>query len=175
MTAEEEGRVEGWHGAQVGVCTVVTATLYERLREIGPTAIDIDRLVAGRPSREVEEARLRERHGTRAGEVIAEFSDKRLSDAEYRQELSLLRDDWSSIWKSLDDSLRPATRIRDLLTRAGAPVTVGQLGLTPDHLRNSYLAAREIRGRFTVLDLAADLGVLDSARDEVLRRSGCLS
>jgi DNA-binding transcriptional ArsR family regulator len=70
--------------------------------------------------------------------------------------------------------LRPAARIRAILAAAGAPTDVRALGLSADHLRRSYLCAREIRGRFTVLDFAAELAALEPLRDAVLARSGAL-
>jgi glycerol-1-phosphate dehydrogenase [NAD(P)+] len=174
MTAGEEGRVEGWHGAQVGVATVACAALYERLREIDPASIDPAAILAARPSREEIERGIRERHGFRADEVLAECLAKHLDDEALNAEIELLRDEWDRVWVDLDDVLRPASRIREILSAAGAPVTVSGIGLSPDHLRRAFTAAREIRGRFTVLDLAFDLGVLETVRDEVLAASGCL-
>jgi glycerol-1-phosphate dehydrogenase [NAD(P)+] len=174
MIAPDEGRVEGWHGAQVGVATIVTATLYEVLREIDPDRIDIDALVAGHPSIEEMEKAIRVRHGRRAEEVWREYSQKHPTSQRLRQELTVIRDGWEKLWADVGGSLRPAGRIRKILSSAGAPVTVGGLGLGPDHLRRAFTAAREIRNRYTVLDLAADLGVLESRAGEVLQASGCL-
>jgi glycerol-1-phosphate dehydrogenase [NAD(P)+] len=174
MTADEQGRVEGWHGSQVGVCTIVTATLYERLSAIDPTTIDIDQLVAAQPTREQIERAIGERHGARAGEVVAEYFSKHVQGDGYRDELERILGGWDELWSHLEDVLRPGSRVRQTLAAAGAPTTVSRLGLTPDHLRRSFVAAREIRGRFTVLDLAAELGLLEALRDEVLSSSGCL-
>lgn len=174
MTAAERGRRQNWHGAQVGVCTLVTAALYERLREMDPEAIEIEGIVSRRPERAALERRIRQQHGARAEEVIEQCLQKELGPDELRAELGDLRSNWSRIWEGLGDTLRPAALIRDRLQAAGAPVTVGELGLTPEQMSNAYLRAREIRNRFSVLDLAYDLGVLESFRDEVLGRSGCL-
>jgi len=174
MTAAAEGRVEGLHGAQVGVCTIVTATLYEHLARLDPAAIDPLALASKRPSRAELERTLRDRHGPLADEVLPEYFAKHLDDAAYLGELRLLRDGWRTLWSTLGDALRPASRVRDVLARAGAPTTVAALGLRADHMRRSFVAAREIRGRFVVLDLAAELGVLESLRDSVLSDAGVL-
>jgi hypothetical protein len=41
-------------------------------------------------------------------------------------------------------------------------------------LANAFDLARDIRGRFTVLDFASDLGLLENLKDDVLVASGCL-
>jgi glycerol-1-phosphate dehydrogenase [NAD(P)+] len=174
MTAKEEGRIEGWHGAQVGVATIVTSTLYEHLRAVDPKSIDIDYLIASRPGRKYLERAIRLRHGSKAEDVMDEYFAKHLSDEDLARELALIRDKWSELWSKLGEVLRPADFIRGLLSGAGAPINVRELGLTPEHLMKSFIAAREIRGRFTVLDFAADLGLLDSLRMKVLKASGCL-
>ncbi len=51
---------------------------------------------------------------------------------------------------------------------------MNQLGLTARHLQDSFLLARQIRGRFTVLDFASELGLLKKLRDTVLNKSGCI-
>jgi len=174
MTAHEQGRVEFWHGSQVGVATIVTATLYERLAAIDPATLDVDKLVAAQADRAEIEQAIRSRHGARADEVAAEYFSKHLEGAALRAELERVRDGWADLWTHLGEVLRPGSRVREILEAAGAPITVSRLGLTPDHLRGSFLAAREIRGRFTVLDLAAELGLLEQLRDEVLASTGCL-
>jgi glycerol-1-phosphate dehydrogenase [NAD(P)+] len=174
MTAAAENRVEGFHGAQVGVAAVVTASLYEYLRKLSPSSIDVERLVAMRLSASDENTAVAGRFGTFGAAAAAEFQKKRLSDEAYRWELEYVVSHWNDIWESLS-MLKPASEIRAVLQRAGCPVTMDALGLTDAHLQRSFLYSREIRGRFTVLDFAADLGVLETAATDVLTESGCLS
>lgn len=174
MTAAAENRIEGSHGAQVGVATIATASLYEFLRKLSPDALHVDNLVAARPSAANESAAVAARHGTFGDLAAAEMQKKRISDQAYRQELQYVISYWDVIWEALS-TLKPAAAIRNVLQQAGCPVTVDALGLTDAHLRRGFLYAREIRGRFTVLDFAADLGVLETAASRVFAESGCLS
>ena len=174
MTAAEQGRPDNWHGAQVGVCTLITAALYERIGEMHPRAIDIDALVSRRPHRAALERGIRERHGERAPEVVEQCMHKQLAREQLRAELEELAQSWSAIWQSLADTLRSPSVIRERLQAAGAPVTLAELGVKPEQMRETVVAAREIRDRFSVLDLAYDLGVLELFRDQVLERCGCL-
>ena len=175
MIAPDENRVEGWHGAQVGVATIVTATLYQFLQSINPADIDVDALVAAHPPLEDLKSAIRSRHANRAEEVWEEFSKKHPTAEQLRAELCAIRDGWGELWADVGTTLRPPDRIRKILAAAGAPVDMGGLGLESGHLRRAFLTAREIRNRFTVLDLAADLGVLESRAGGVLQASGCLT
>ena len=175
MLAPLEGRVEGWHGAQVGVATIVSSALYESLQEVDPGSLDLDGLVAARPDEETLRRAIRKRHGPLADQVEAEFFAKHLPGEDLRRELDSIVKGWDELWAVLADVLRPADKVRGILRAAGAPIRMEDLGLSDEHLRRSFLAAREIRGRFTVLDFAADLGLLEQLAPRVLSRSGCLS
>ena len=174
MTAADQGRIEGFHGAQVGVATIVTAALYEHLAALSSDAIKPDAIIAARPSIEAEAATVRALHGNFAVEIDAGYRLKRPDEAALRARLEFLKENWGEIWDAQRDLLRPAAQIRKTLRAAGAPTTVGELGLSPEHLRNAFHAARRIRNRYTVLDLAFDIGVLETHAAQVLTHSGCL-
>lgn len=173
MTAAGQGRVEGWHGAQVGVATIVAATLYEKLRRADPAAIDIDKLLRRRPD-VVADEQLRRTHRHWYAQARRELRAKTLDDRQLRRELEHLLSGWDEMWQMLADTMRSPERVRTILSAGGAPTTMSALGLEAAHLRSAFLAARQIRSRFTVLDLAAELGLLESLSEEVLAASGCL-
>lgn len=169
MTAEMEGRVEGWHGAQVGVATTVTAALYEYLRGVDPRSIDVDALVSSHPAWSDLEPRILRLHGPLGPVVARALKSKHPSREQYRKRLEGIIGGWAGLWPELDARLRSADEIADVLRSAGAPTTVGQLGLTRDHLERAYERGRHIRGRYTVLDFAHEIGLLEASRKIVLR------
>lgn len=174
MTAAEEGRVEGFHGTQVGIATIVSASLYAYLRRLQPADIDVEKLISMRSGRDNELRQIEMHHSGFGALAAAQYGEKRLTDAALRKQLVYIISNWDFIWSKLTMLKEPA-EIRDVLCRAGAPVTIEAIGLTSRHLRTAFLRAREIRGRFTVLDFAADLGVLESGVDEVIAISECES
>ena len=131
-------------------------------------------MVARRPSRRDQEQLIDQRHGAFADEVKAEWFAKQLTGDALAEELSRIKENWHVLWQDLDSVLRPADRIREILSAAGAPTEVGALGLTPSHLETAFKVAHQIRNRFTVLDFAYDLGVSDEITAPVLQSSGCL-
>ena len=117
---------------------------------------------------------MRRVHGALADEVVAEARKKYLPLAAKEQEWAFIRTHWHQLWQELDAILLPAHTIRGVLRAAGAPTTIRELGISVTELRTAFLHARDIRGRYTVLDLAHDLGVLATWCDEVLAQSGVL-
>ena len=57
----------------------------------------------------------------------------------------------------------PAARLEAVLKAAGAPTTPEELGWPRGFYLEALRHAREIRNRYTFLDLAADSGVLQDA------------
>ena len=55
-----------------------------------------------------------------------------------------------------------------MLRALGAATSPADLGVSPTQLRADLLAARQIRRRYTVLDLAAEVGLLEPLVDEVV-------
>jgi glycerol-1-phosphate dehydrogenase [NAD(P)+] len=142
------------HGEQVGVATLAMAALQEEILggsppEIGPTRADESALV---------------RHfGPALGPACwRELARKRL-DADAAEGLTRrLAYDWEKIRGRLLSVTRPAEELRAALARAGAPFTPEALGWPGAFFRDAVLHAREIRGRWTFLDLAADAGRLEA-------------
>ena len=63
----------------------------------------------------------------------------------------------------LTAQLMPAPQMAALLAAAGAPASAAAIGIAPDRLRHTILAARFLRSRYTVLDLLDDTGMLAAA------------
>jgi glycerol-1-phosphate dehydrogenase [NAD(P)+] len=164
------------HGAQVGVATLMTAALWQLLAEQPPlTATEISRLLASRPPWRQEAALLSRRLGSLAAPCRAEYRCKRPTKAALRARLEKLAATWSQFWAQVGRLLKPPDLLRETLQAAGAPTTLRELGLAPAAGVLGLTCARFLRRRYTVLDLAADLGVLEQLVPRALRLSGVLS
>lgn len=175
MTAHWHGRKAHLHGAQVGVATLVTATLYEKLQHLEPGMIDPAVLRRHYPDWPNLERVLQNVHGPLGDEVVAEAHKKYLPLAQKEREWAFILEHWQAIWHELAPMLVHAASLREILLAAGAPTTVRELGISATELRMAFLHAKDIRGRYTVLDFAHDLGVLETLCDDVLRESGVLT
>ncbi|HEY8370901.1 MAG TPA: sn-glycerol-1-phosphate dehydrogenase [Thermodesulfobacteriota bacterium] len=142
------------HGEQIGVATLTMAELQERLLS-GPAP----RVHATR----VREADLVAHFGEELGRACwRELAAKALDESAAEALNARLARDWDAIRARIAPVTHPPDRLRRVLRRAGAPDTPAALGLPPDFYRAAVYHAREIRNRYTFLDLAADSGLLEA-------------
>jgi glycerol-1-phosphate dehydrogenase [NAD(P)+] len=136
--------------------------------QIGVTTLSISRLqaeVLARPPRfaplAVAEGDVVARFGADLAETVwPEIADKAIS-AERADELNhRIATDWAGIADLLGAVHLPPDRLEAVLSAAGALLEPGAIHLGRAFYENALLHAREIRNRFTVLDLLASDGRL---------------
>lgn len=153
MMGHEQG-LGRLHGEQVGVATLAISRLQHQV------------LGAGEPPRlratRVEEAAILQHFGPALGrQCLAELKAKALDEAAARRLDVRLAADWPAITSRLRQVMLPTERLQAALAAAGAPTTAADLGVRPGTWRAALTHAREVRNRFTILDLAADAGLLE--------------
>lgn len=168
MTHFAYGDPHDFHGCQVGVGTITTAALYEKLTAMKADDIDVDAIVAAHTAPEAYEALTRQRFGALSEAVVPHMRQIYPDAQALRQRLTLLKENWEDILADVNTTLRPAARIQQDLLDARCPVTFAEIGVTPERARASVLYSKDIRARYTILHLAAELGKLEAWTSEVL-------
>jgi glycerol-1-phosphate dehydrogenase [NAD(P)+] len=162
------------HGFKVGVGSIAIAALYERLLERDLAALDVAALRDAWPGPEEAEAAVRAAHTTPGLDeaAVAETMAKHADPETLGRRLALLADRWPALRDRLGGQLLGARRLRELLAAAGCPTRPPELGLAAPAFRDTYRRARMIRRRYTVLDLAAETGLLDECVEELFAPGG---
>ena len=142
------GWEEAFHGEQIAVTTCVMARLQEQILtgprpRVKPCVVDRHALVS--------------HFGAETGEACwKEFAQKRV-DAEKAEQLNdLLEQTWPDICEQISRTVISSRQIESALARAGAPTTFTDIKLSRAFFEAAVLHAREIRNRYTFLDLTAD-------------------
>lgn len=143
------------HGAQVGVASLTMSRLQNLvIGRAAPPIVEPTRL---------DEADMRRRFGDAVfARCLAEMAPKRLDAAGAAALNAKLERIWPELRAELSAMVLPTDRIHAALAAAGGPKTAGELGLDPVFYREAVGHAREIRDRYSMLDLAADAGLLDA-------------
>lgn len=166
------GAEKNFHGAQVGVGTMIMLALYDYLRNIDPASIDPQQVLHSRPSLEAIEAENRRLYGDKAESFNAVARKKRISDADLPGYLRNILDHWDAMWAELDPYIAPIERIRGPFETAGVPYSLASVHRTREQAREALLHGSHYRPRYTALDLMWELGLFPQAVDEILDRAG---
>ena len=149
-----------FHGTQVGVGTVYCLGLWERILALDPEDIDVDALMDQRISKAQVDRWIDEDWGDIVGaEVHAQWDNKYRDDDAQRAFLQKVIATLPKLKQALPVDLLPAAVVAQAIEASGGPVQAEGLTAPLEEYRNALTRARYIRNRFTVLDLAEDLGL----------------
>ena len=156
MRAAAAGVEHDLHGRQVGVGTILASELYRRVLATDgppcpPAAQDVDRAFWGPLS-----------------DVVAEHYASKLARLGSARRKLRAAGAWDGLRRELAPMVRDPATIRDCLRRAGGAHRAEDLGVNHDQMRQVLLCAHQMRGRFTILDLARLAGVLPDAAGDVV-------
>jgi len=142
-----------FHGEQIGVTTLTMARLQSRLLEGPPPAVSADRS---------SEAEFVARFGPVTGPSCwKDFSEKRVTADKVNALNDKISERWDRIRSAIGKILLPAGKLEKVLQEAGAHTAPEGLHWRRPVYEGAVRHAREIRNRYTFLDLAADSGRLD--------------
>lgn len=146
------------HGQQVGVASLAIARLQcellamDKPPKIRPTRIDLRDYIA--------------RYGEAIGTMCFTEAKKKSFDAEgaaaFNDRLAAL---WPQLREELQAFVMAPAEMKAVLAAAGGPTTATELGLPRKIWRDAMKHGREVRNRWSFLDLADDAGLLDDFLD----------
>lgn len=170
---EHEGEFVS-HGFKVGLGSVFSTALYERLLARDLTTLDVDAIVATWPTWEETERRITalDEHPALIERALEECRAKYIPESVLRERLERLKSQWGVLRAKLRDQLLPVDELRGLLDVGGCPVRPEQIGLTTGQMQSSYADARLIRRRYTVYDVAYEAGIFDELVAELFAPGG---
>jgi glycerol-1-phosphate dehydrogenase [NAD(P)+] len=141
------------HGQQVGVASLTMARLQQKIlaSEVAPMV----------KATVIDEADMERRMGSAiAAQCLAEFRKKAFTP----QSASAFNERIANIWPELRRELQafvvPEAEMKRMLKEAGGALSAGDLGLDPAFYREAVIHSREMRNRFSMIDIAADGGWL---------------
>lgn len=144
MLAHRRGsEVFSYHGLQVGVGCVISAMVFERLRNLEKPVfrrIDYDR-------------KFQELFGDERNRIAEIYSKK----APYLERLS---DKWDEL-REIFGQVHSVEEIKNTLQSAECPVKFEQIGVEHALARRTVRSARFIRDKITILDIGDEAGILE--------------
>ena len=167
MIFEQAGMRPAPHGIQVGVGTVLILRLVEALKTI-QVDFEAARTAARAYRPEVWEKEIRDAYGTAAQGIIELEHDAHKNSTQGRlQRIDSIQLHWNEILQLLD-SLPRSEDLVAILKSLASPCTPAEIGVDTDLLRKTLLYCKEVRPRYTILQMLWDLDVLKPLVESIL-------
>jgi glycerol-1-phosphate dehydrogenase [NAD(P)+] len=146
------------HGTKVGIAAVLVAQLYEMLSKENIDAADVpDTMEPGDGDWE-EEIKKAFLDAAPAVLLLEEHAQKNAPEGR-RIRLERIIARWPEIVRVLR-AVPSAAEVRSLISCVGGIVDPDEVGIGPDLVYSALLYAKEVRPRYTILQLLWDLGLL---------------
>ncbi len=159
MKLVRDDRPPVFHGAKVGLATILIARYYEILRQMSREEISERLKAAHLPDANDEIKRIREVYGTAANLIIAVQHD---NIYQTQENFDLIRENLVSNWdviQNLAASVPTSVQIRNMLQSVGGTTHPAQLGLTEVDVSEALEYGPYLRKHFTILTLSRLLGI----------------
>lgn len=175
MTAPWKKREIGLHGCQVGVATIITATLYKHIQNFKPNQDKIDKILSKYENFEDYSKKFNILPAELKHSIKQEAEKKYPTKEILKSRLQNLSNTWDVFWEDLNSYIKNPEVIKNVLELAGAPTTLKEIDITQEEGIQAYIIAKDIRSRYTILDLAWELGELENLQPIIFEESGVIS
>lgn len=167
MLFEQQGRRPAPHGVQVGVGTVLILKLTELLRQ---ETIDFSKArdFARAYDPEAWKEEIRAAYGPAADGVIEmEAKAQKNETAAHLRRIDVMEQNWDKITALLHE-LPTSGQVIDILKSLGASYLPWQIDVDDALLRSTLKYCKEVRARYTILQMIWDLGLLDTLTEKTI-------
>ena len=155
-----EGKKPILHGTKVGVGMVTASYLYQMLSEEN---VDFDQAMKNGFDYESWAAKVTQCYGEAATGIIQLEEQCRKNDLDKRNaRLTYLKENWTLIQNTIREALPKVETMEQLLTDLDAPINPEQIGVSMELVEDGILLAKEVRNRFTLLQILWDLGLAET-------------
>ena len=161
MMALERGVPYDLHGIQVGVGTLLTMQIYDKLKTVKP---DRERAEAHMRAfdRAAWEAQVRRIFGKTADQILRIEDQTHKNDpARHARRLDNILRHWDEILSIISEELPDYRWLRDAMARTGMPMTPADIDVPEQDVIDAFVGARDIRDKYLSCSLIWDLGLTD--------------
>ena len=149
------------HGLQCAVGTLLSLSLYEKIKQITPNEEK-----ALRYAREFDftswSNTLRAFLGKGAESMIrAEAKEQKYNLIKHEERLALITEKWDDILQIIHEELPASADLEALFDKLGLPKTPAEIGIDESNLATTFQATKDIRDKDVLSRLCWDLGIID--------------
>ena len=163
-----EGKEAVLHGTKVGITTIAVMKLYQMLKKEKIDFTFLNERVRQFNQKEwLKQINKIYKDGAPAVISMEEQSKKNSLD-KHKERIKIIKEKWPEIIKLIDNLIPDVTTIEKTLKEMGAPTNPIEIGIDSETFLNALIYGKEIRNRYTILQLLWDLGLLKEYSQKVV-------
>jgi len=186
------------HGYKVGIGTLAACAMMETIFAKDINRSDIAAAYEKYPSLEERQKQVRNafcatpagirlngRQGIgrsivdQAGEgivdqIVVVSRSKQLTKNGLRERLGIIESRWNDMRSKVKNQLLPYSELKKMLADAKCPISPDQINISREEVKETFFLAQMIRERYTVLDLAYEMGWLGDCVEEIFKSEAYL-
>lgn len=152
-----EGRKPVLHGTKVGIGMVTAVKMYHMLAE---EPVDFEKSLSKERNYDDWEEKMRRCYLSAADGIISVEKKCRKNDIAARnRRLKVIKEKWEEIRETIEEDLPETEEVKMLLESLGAPSHPAEVGLSMELVKEGIQVAKEVRDRYTLLQILWDLGL----------------
>ncbi len=161
MRALAAGKHADLHGIQVGIGTLLTFKIYDRIRQIKPDREKARAAVAAFNNAAWAENVARVFGATAPSIIAIEQKSGKNDPAKHAARLEKILKNWDAIQEVIREELPDSAWVASVMADTGMPLQPVDIGLTPEDVSDAFVCARDIRDKYLSCSLLWDLGYMD--------------
>ena len=158
------------HGFQVSIGILCVSALYEEVFAFDPASINIKSALAAYPDWTDREAEIEALMSALPSwkEYLDICRIKHLDKDALERKLKNILINWDELKHRIAGKLPSYSDLKNMLAAAGCPVTPAEIDLSIEEAVSAMPKAQCMRNRYTILDLAYELGIFWKCRERIL-------
>jgi glycerol-1-phosphate dehydrogenase [NAD(P)+] len=163
-----KGKSDKWlHGTKVGVGVGIVMEVYRYLK-----GLDIHKIEASGEYLIFDESKwertIQGVYGKSSKDIIAAKKTIMNFDSQKRRaRMKKIVDNWDRILELYDKHLPEPDFVKSILKAVGAITSPAEMGIDRELFKQSFIAAKDIRMRYGILQLMEDIGMLEEVAEAI--------
>ncbi|MCQ2454471.1 MAG: sn-glycerol-1-phosphate dehydrogenase [Clostridia bacterium] len=161
MMALDRGNSYELHGIQVGVGTLITLKLYDKIREMKPSREIAEKFINDFCDEEWQKM-IRRIFGKAAETVIMQEHNQfhKNDKTRHAARLTKILENWDEILKIIDEELPDREAIAAIMKGLEMPMTPEDINISWEDTCDAFIGSRDIRDKYLSSSMLWDMGVL---------------
>ncbi len=155
------------HGIEVAVMTLVMIEVYKDILSRNYDQVNVETAYEKSLNKNEYEMKIKEVFKDSANQIYKENENKIFNKDEWIAHAEKVKKSMIQIRDEILPKIPDSDTIRGVLKSMGAPSSIGELNLTKEEIKEALLYAKEVRNKYTILEVAEYLGCLDEVAERV--------